>query len=299
LPKCAAAWKRRRERFSISWSRPCRFGWPVKALGCLVFLQTPLQAEQIGPQILDRLPPADVVILGEVHDNPQHHKNQARAVAALQPRAIVFEMLTPQQAALTPADIADADALALAYAWAQSGWPDFALYHPVFLAAPGARIFGGDLPPGAARRAVGDGAAAVFGPDAALYGLADPLPPADQQAREAEQRSAHCDALPDTLLSGMVEAQRLRNAALARAVVQALDDTGGPVAVITGTGHARVDRGIPAVLARVAPDMRVLSIGQIEGVAGPNEPFDLWIVTDPVPRDDPCAAFAPDATQDG
>ena len=207
--------------------------------------------------------------------------------------------LTPDQAARTPPDRGDAKALALAYAWAKSGWPDFAMYHPIFLAAPGARIFGGDLPPGDARRAVSDGAAAVFGPDAAAYGLADALPPAEQTAREAEQRSAHCDALPESLLPGMVGAQRLRDAALARAVVQALDATGGPVAVITGSGHARIDRGIPAVLARVAPGLRVLSIGQIEGAAGPDEPFDLWIATDPAPRDDPCAAFGTGAVQDG
>ena len=35
-------------------------------------------------------------VIGEVHDNPHHHRNQARAVAALKPGAIVFEMLTPE-----------------------------------------------------------------------------------------------------------------------------------------------------------------------------------------------------------
>jgi uncharacterized iron-regulated protein len=36
---------------------------------------------------------ADVVVLGEVHDNPQHHANQAAVVRALQPSALVFEMI--------------------------------------------------------------------------------------------------------------------------------------------------------------------------------------------------------------
>lgn len=259
----------------------------------------PAPAAEITPVALDRLPPADVVILGEIHDNPVHHVNQARAVAALQPRAIVFEMLTPLQAARTPANRADAAGMSRAYGWEASGWPDFSQYHPIFVAAPNARIFGGDLPPGEARRAVGDGAAAVFGHDAARYGLATPLYPADLAVRKAEQRAAHCDALPESLLDGLVEAQRLRDAALARAALAALAETGGPVAVITGSGHARLDRGVPAMIAQADPGVRVLSVGQIEGLADTDQPFDLWIATEPAVRDDPCAAFATDPAQDG
>jgi hypothetical protein len=40
-----------------------------------------------------------------------------------------------------------------------------------------------------------------------------------------------------------------------------------------------------------APGLRVLSIAQVEGDPGPGAPFDLWIVTPPAPRDDPCAGF--------
>jgi uncharacterized iron-regulated protein len=260
---------------------------------------SPALASEISTDALGRLPPADVVILGEIHDNPEHHRNQALAVAALMPRALVFEMLTPEQAGKTPPDRADANAMARAYGWQSSGWPAFSMYHPIFAAAPEARIYGGDLPPGEAQRAVSDGAAPVFGAEAARYGLTIRLAPEDQAAREAEQRDAHCNALPEELLAGMVEAQRLRDAALARAVVQALDETGGPVAVITGSGHARVDRGIPAVLDLVAPQARVLSVGQIEAPAAAQQPYDLWIVTGAIPRDDPCAAFAADPPQGG
>ena len=75
---------------------------------------------------------------------------------------------------------------------------------------------------------------------------------------------AHCDALPEDMLPGMVAVQRLRDAVLARAVVRAMDDTGGPVAVITGNGHARRDWGMPAMLARAAPDLDVWVLGQTE-----------------------------------
>ncbi|MES2665043.1 MAG: ChaN family lipoprotein [Pseudomonadota bacterium] len=120
------------------------------------------------------------------------------------------------------------------------------------------------------------------------------MSPADQTRREADQREAHCGALPEEMLAGMVQAQRLRDAALASAVVQAADETGGPVVVITGSGHARRDTGVPAMLARAAPDLSVLSVGQLEADPGPDAPYDLWIITPPTPRDDPCAGLTGD-----
>ena len=117
----------------------------------------PVLASEISADVLGRLPPADVVILGEIHDNPEHHRNQALAVAALMPSALVFEMLTPAQAGKTPPDRSEAEAMARAFAWQSSGWPEFSMYHPIFAAAPEARVYGGDLPPGEAQRAVSDG----------------------------------------------------------------------------------------------------------------------------------------------
>ena len=240
----------------------------------------------------DAVPRADVVILGEVHDNPAHHAWQAEAVAALAPAALVFEMLLPEQAAAaTPELHGDAAALEVALDWEDRGWPDFAMYHPIFLAAPGAAIHGGDLPREAVRRAVSEGAAAVFGGDAARFGLSTPLPAEEQAAREAMQAAAHCDALPVALLPGMVEAQRLRDAGLARGALEAHAQTGGPVVVITGTGHARRDWGVPAALALAAPGLSVFAVGQVEGDPAPGAPFDMVRSTAPHPRPDPCAAF--------
>ncbi|MGY3438966.1 MULTISPECIES: ChaN family lipoprotein [unclassified Marinovum] len=234
----------------------------------------------------------DVVVLGEVHDNPGHHQEQARRVETLEPKALVFEMLTPEQAAKAVPEIReDAAALGAALGWADSGWPDFALYHPIFAAAPQAQIFGAAIPRATARAAMQSGAGAVFGAEAARFGLNDALPPDTQTAREALQMAAHCDALPEAMLPQMVEIQRLRDAALARAVLAAMAQTGGPVAVITGNGHARKDWGVPQVLAKVAPDLRVFVLGQGEEGTPPEGGFDE-VVFAPVPlRDDPCAVF--------
>lgn len=105
------------------------------------------------------------------------------------------------------------------------------------------------------------------------------------------QAEAHCDALPETMLPGMVLAQRVRDAALARAALRALDDTGGPVLVFTGNGHARTDWAMPAKLARAAPDVSVLSVGQLEAAPDDSPPYDLWVVTPEAERPDPCDAF--------
>ena len=256
----------------------------------------PVAAGEIAATGLDRLPAAQIVILGEVHDDPAHHANQARAVRTIRPAALVFEMLTPSQVTGAEGiDRSDAARLGAALGWAGTGWPDFALYAPIFAAAPEAEIYGAGLPDADVARAVTDGAAAVFGADAARFGLAAPLPPAEAAAREAAQNSAHCGMLPDTMLPGMVAAQRLRDASFARTALRALEETGGPVVVITGNGHADRAEGIPAYLAAAAPDVRVLSVGQVE--TGPGEPapadapFDLWLATPEPARPDPCDAF--------
>lgn len=238
------------------------------------------------------LPPADVVIVGEYHDNPTHHANQAAAVAALAPAALVFEMLTPDQATRATSEVrGDEAALGSALRWEEAGWPDFSMYYPIFAAAPEARIYGAAFPREEIRRAAAEGAGAVFGPASDRFGLTEPLPSDQQAAREAEQHDAHCGALPAEMLAGMVEVQRLRDAGLAQTALAAFEETGGPVAVITGNGHARSDHGLPVYLKQAAPEIRVLSIGQLEETPTEPPPYDLWLVTPAAERGDPCEAL--------
>ncbi len=264
----------------------------IRLLAVWVMLAGAAQAGEIDMKALDHLQPHDVVLLGEIHDNPWHHRGQARAIRALHPKAVVFEMLSPEQAArITPALLGDQQALETALNWKASGWPDFALYYPVFKALGQARIYGAALPRAKVRRAFDVGAAAVLGPRAALFGLDQPLPAKQLRTRMDEQFEDHCQAMPRDLMKGMVEAQRLRDGALARATLQALDDTGGPVVVIAGKGHVRRDWGVPALLRVARPDLDMLSIGFLEEAPSAPPPFDLWVVTRPAPREDPCKQF--------
>ncbi|MGK7754479.1 MULTISPECIES: ChaN family lipoprotein [unclassified Roseovarius] len=229
-------------------------------------------------------PAADIVILGEVHDNPDAHLGQAAAIAELQPTAVVFEMLTADEAARVDVDRSLAEE-----AWTTSGWSDFDIYAPIFDALSEARIIGAAAPRDSVRTVYTEGAAKIFGPDAALYGLDTALPADQQSTREEMQFAAHCEAMPRDMMAGMVAVQRYRDAVFARAALEALERHGPPVAVIAGNGHARTDWGIPAMIARAAPEVTTHSIGFVE--AETNAPFDETRIVPTAPRDDPCATL--------
>lgn len=249
-------------------------------------------ADEITALDLASLPVADVVILGEVHDNGLHHIGQAAAIAAIRPKAVVFEMLTLEQAAqITPELLGDQVALAAALEWQASGWPDFALYYPVFAGLDDVRVFGAARPRDEVRRSFSEGAAAVFGAGADVLGLAQDLPVDQLEQRMQEQFEAHCEAMPLEMMGGMVEAQRFRDAAFGDVVVRAFEAVGGPVVLIAGNGHARKDWGVPAVLAQVVPDLTVLTVAHLEAPVQDEPPFDLWLITPAAMREDPCLAF--------
>lgn len=241
---------------------------------------------------------ADIVILGEVHDNPRHHEIQAQVVEDLRPAALVFEMIPEKHEhevnRLRKEDGTRAE-LASTLNWEESGWPDFAFYAAILEAAPEARVVGGEQPIAEVRRAMSEGAAQVFDSEASTYGLDEPLGEQAQEAREQRQYEAHCKAVPKEMLPGLVEVQRYRDAGLADAALRARAATDdGLVVVITGNGHADLDSGIPEVLRVAAPELEVVSLGQLEAEPDSNASpaYDFHLVSAPPPaRPDPCAEF--------
>ncbi|MEM8698823.1 MAG: ChaN family lipoprotein [Pseudomonadota bacterium] len=250
-----------------------------------------------------RLSAADVAILGEIHDNPRHHTRQAEMVAAIEPAGLALEMV-PEASEEGIAVFLDQGGgrgeIGPAIGWNRLGWPDWALYRPIFEAAPRAEIAGGAVPAPVLTKAIRQGAQAAFGVGAARYAL-DRAPDASTQiALEDEMIAAHCNKLPRSAAGGMVEAQRLRDARFAAAVERA-HRSGGPTVLITGNGHARSDRGVPAYLAASRPELRVAVLGQVEvreGLTRPAEyagaeglPYDYVWFSARFDRPDPCASF--------
>ncbi len=91
---------------------------------------------------------ARFVLLGEIHDNPDHHRLQARLIDALVSKgrrpAIVFEMIPANlQAELdhhVQGGVREASTLGKALRWEERGWPDWTIYQPIAEAALSAAL---------------------------------------------------------------------------------------------------------------------------------------------------------------
>ncbi|MGF1553126.1 MAG: ChaN family lipoprotein [Paracoccaceae bacterium] len=262
-----------------------------------------VEAERaIGPETLaERLDAADVAILGEIHDNPVHHLRQAWAIERIAPAGVAFEMVpeaSERGIAVVREQGGAMSEVGPAIGWSQLGWPAWETYAPVFEAAGEAVVTGGAVPRGALVAAMQGGAGAAFGQGAARAGLDEPLPEAERAELTREMVASHCDRLPEAMAATMIEAQRLRDARFAEAALRARRQGGGQAVLVTGNGHARADRGVPVYLARLAPDLDVVALGQVEVRAGAEDagaydtPYDyVWFSEGVEGRPDPCAAF--------
>src|SRR2546422_7575540 len=109
----------------------------------------------LPPDLAGRLAGARFVLLGERHDNPEHHALQARLlrgmIAAGRRPAVGFEMLSTDDATAIARYLAgspkDASGLGEAVSWKRSGWPGWRLYEPIAQAAldPGPPIVATNL----------------------------------------------------------------------------------------------------------------------------------------------------------
>jgi uncharacterized iron-regulated protein len=245
------------------------------------------RSESSEPELLAQARAARFVLLGESHENADHHRLQAQVIRALGADgagpAVAFEMLRrDQQAALDEALAGPAptpDAVRAATGWDQSGWPDFALYTPVFEAALAARLplVAADLPrEEQALVASNDPLPALL---RARLGLDEPLPQNVQLALERDLLAAHCDRLPASELPRMVRVQRARDAALAQALLDAPGADGaeeedapaageargaGRAVLIAGAEHVRLDRGVPRALESLAPGADRVAVAFLE-----------------------------------
>jgi uncharacterized iron-regulated protein len=258
--------------------------------------------------LLDRLASDVYVLLGDKHDNPDHHRLQARILSGLVAHgrrpAVAFEPMTVDRSG------ALAEALALpsptsegvieAVRRADQGWP-WALYAPVIAEALRAKlpIVAADLDPAWVRLLQTQGIAGLDPLLRAELDLADvPLPPAGRSRLEQEIRRSHCGHATDGMVARMIDAQRARDAHLARALI---DGSADGAVLIAGAGHVRRDADVPLYLARWAPQASVASVAFLEVSpdetrfaatgAGDTASFDYVWFTPRVDLVDPCERF--------
>lgn len=230
--------------------------------------------------LVARLTRTQFILLGEKHNNPDHHRLQAWLLSALiaadRRPAVGFEMFnTDQQEAIDrhlrtmPTDAAG---LADAVGWDQTGWPKWSLYQPIAEVALTARlpIIATNLPPktGEALRRKGLG-----GVDPGLVARLDlhrPLPSATHAAMAAEIHESHCGYASDAMTDAMITVQRARDAQMADRLAAAGQQDGA--VLIAGVGHVRTDWGVPVSLASRLPGTTVASLAFLEVAANESEP---------------------------
>ncbi len=206
---------------------------------------------------------ADFILLGERHDNPDHHRWQLHTLAALHARsgigAVGLEMLPrSEQAALTDwrrGELAFQGFLE-AVSWQDAWGFDAELYRPLLEFMRLHRLPGQALNVSReAVRAVRQEGWASLGP-AEREGVGEPAEPTPSYRKELESSLKHHPGVEldgDNGADRLIAAQVYWDRAMAEALAEAYEAEGGPVVGIVGRGHAQ--RGaIPHQLADLGHD---------------------------------------------
>lgn len=190
----------------------------------------------ISAQKLASMPPVDVILLGEEHEAPEHHRLERESVEWLASRrvlaAVALEMVEQgHDTRSLSAQASEAD-VRKALAWDDT-WP-WPSYGPTVMAAvrAGIPVVGANWPRARLRETMNDSSL-----DALLH--------ADDLARQQQRiDKAHCHLLPATHLPAMTRMQIARDRAMAQTLATAAkaDRT---VLLITGGGHVHRALGVP------------------------------------------------------
>ena len=242
---------------------------------------------------------APFVLLGEKHDNPDHHRLQARWLESLVGRgrkpAVVFEQidldLQPAVDAFLASGSESVDELGKVLEWDKRGWPAWSMYRPIFEVVLAARlkIVAAGLTHAMARKLVHDGVSSLPPENASRVRLL-PLEPTVAASLDEEIKASHCGMLPEAMIAPMSLAQRVKDAIMANLMVA--NATQGGAVLIAGNGHTRSDRGVPIYLTHA---LTILAV-EVNGARDPasyeaEEPARFLVFTPRVDDEDPCAQF--------
>jgi uncharacterized iron-regulated protein len=248
----------------------------------LTLAKAPAAAPQATTTSTATAAAAEILLIGEQHDQPDHQRQAAALVHQLAAQrrlhALVLEMaMSGASTQGLPAD-APEPALRAALQWDDSAWP-WSRYRELVLAATraGVPVWGGNLPRPALRQAQAD-----VRWDSAI--------PQDAAARLlAAVREGHCGLVPDAHLGPMVRMQVARDRALAEALLgQWRTAPAGRVVVLhAGAVHAARRTGVPLHLTQLAPEVvvRTLAFGPTPEPAD----FDERRPAEQAPSVDHCA----------
>ena len=252
--------------------------------------------------LLSAIEDKSVVMIGEKHDNPLHHENQALLVRHLREAGakgrLVMEMAEQaHQANLDNASLEGLDQLGADIAWEARGWPAWSQYRPIVAEALKA---GMELKAGNPDRAT----LMQLGKNQTLDAdhLVDLRWDRDYTAPQLDSLldelvDAHCGMMDRDAVKPLVGMQKLKDAFMARALrgKRKADDV---AILIAGNGHTRKDRGVRMFLDKTET---VASVALIEVVRDRTDATDypafdpklydyVWF-TPRVDEVDPCETF--------
>ena len=231
--------------------------------------------------LVQRLVASRFVLLGERHDNPDHHVLQAKLVRSMveagRRPALGFEMLSTDDAPAVVRYLArspkDAAGLGDAVNWSRSGWPEWRYYQPIAQAALDANvpIVATNLSRVATDAVRRNGLPGLGPALMSQLRLAEPTPDT-RLAMTRELRESHCGQIPEDMIDRMADIQWARDARIAASLARGGQRDGA--VLIAGAGHVRADRGVPFHLARQIQDVPIASVAFVEVDAAGAKPGD-------------------------
>jgi uncharacterized iron-regulated protein len=240
-----------------NWQSTLHHDHPLTGL----IINTDTGTETSLVELLAKLQRADIVLLGEKHDNPDHHNLRhgllqhlidASAVASLSMEMLTTAQLPGIQNANRAGMLSDED-LRQTLDW-DAGW-NWEFYRAPLQSA---------LAAGVSLRAANIDRATI----GRIYaGESEPPRLAnDQMARLFEEIDrSHCGLLPESQFAAMVRVQQARDMEMAAALTRTIDtelDRSGPHILMAGNFHVRHDLGVSNYLGD--RELTVYSIAFLE-----------------------------------
>lgn len=254
--------------------------------------------------VIERATAARFVLLGEIHDNAEHHRIQSRILdevlkSGRRPALVLEQYDIDQQeqlSALTQ-DKAEQRALPGLAELMRKGW-NWAYYEPIVSAGLRQKLelIAANLSRETLREVTHKGYEALGAGSDARLKIEAVWSPERQQQLLQDVALGHCGKLPEHVVPMIAKSQRARDAVMADMLLKSKQDGG---IALFGRGHTRYDMGVPLYLAAREPKASLLSVGLIE-VDTPTDPAAyargplgvqhdyLWFTKRAPRQSDPC-----------
>ncbi len=287
----------------------------VGLVGCSLAPSTPVRQDELVGKILrasgepveqqtllDELAAADVVYLGEKHDNAGHHRAQLEILQGLLERgvrpAIGFEFFDSSQTGLLMQYVdGKRSAMAMRHGskgpsaeerlrrqlgWAERPDEEWNYYFQLVELAKEHKlaVFGADLPRGSSLRLSRSGREALNGVESGLLADTGFEDEAYRELMFEKFTEAHCGWGEPALLERLYQTWVARNDRMARSITEMRkEDSERPVIMILGKGHTEHGMGVFERVAHLNPGIRQVNLGLSE-IAIEAQPFEVYLRTD-------------------